>query len=931
MKLKLLNKVRRNLRQDPVSDFDNDRSYSGLGWNPTQASERPHHPPTLVSSQASPENITLTNLGSTQINQPLKSTPVQVSAADRRSDDRLLTANSGTNVPKLQSVEPAMADRNRESYWAKAAAYIENHDSEASKKLLAIQHYDDNIADRLTQLANTPARKRKGICPPVEGAMKCILEFKDIGAAAAAFDSTKVTPIVWKGFCLVLQFCINDLTLLREISKNLAEVTAMIRYWTNVECLYLTGIITTAFDKFEPLKEQLIKLYAEILKLEVFLVDLCNKGSFVQIFSTPATANTLKNHVEKINTFHSVCKTNFEICKTKIEQHVKVKDWIVNQQPEEFHDNILFDTQSDKYQSSGQWLFGTQEFKSWSSGDSIMLWIKGPPGTGKTTLLSRIIQRHLDMSSVYADQRLAYYYCARNEAARNSYKTVLRALLRQAVYDPINGTISQKVLDVWKAGENPFSFSKCETLIAGVMRDGIKLRFVIDALDECDEPKELLKVLRNLSQAAPGRLSLLVSSRNSVQVQEKFNGLLEVDLAKSMNKADMYTYVVTEIKEREKDERLLRGEYPDLEDKLIELLLRKANGMFRWVELQISFFLKPKSSILLRKTVEGYLKKLSQKTLAGEKALNEIYGNIFDRNSAEGSLERKHATKIYQIMISCAFPVTMEFLVKAMDFNEPNEDEVCRLRPNYILELTRDFIVETTNDKIRFAHPSAVEYLQQQQADYDSGQCHAQMAKICLEYLLRVPSKTLLLLTRNDSNDYLGSYAKYSWAYHCSILGNRERQKRCVSGLLIEWLDSENFQHWCRQRRGYKFDGLSTPIGAASIWNFVEVAEAKLPSQKQRYDKSRTQHDESPLHLAAQYGNVDMIELLLKNGIDIELKQEIELGIWSMLSDLHSITPLATAMAYGQTTAVNKLLECGAKPYNRVRDEQVYSVRNSFK
>jgi hypothetical protein len=34
----------------------------------------------------------------------------------------------------------------------------------------------------------------------------------------------------------------------------------------------------------------------------------------------------------------------------------------------------------------------------------------------------------------------------------------------------------------------------------------------------------------------------------------------------------MITYITTEVKDREEDERILKGKYPDLEDRLIKIL-----------------------------------------------------------------------------------------------------------------------------------------------------------------------------------------------------------------------------------------------------------------------------------------------------------------------------------------------------------------------
>jgi len=170
-------------------------------------------------------------------------------------------------------------------------------------------------------------------------------------------------------------------------------------------------------------------------------------------------------------------------------------------------------------------------------------------------------------------------------SSKHSYTSVLQALLRQAAYDPVKGEISAHVLDAYiNAGGDSgdlklFSFTKCETLLHGILESGVKLRIMIDALDECDEPKELLKALRGPSGAIPAGLELLVSSRYEVHVDEKFSNAIRIDLGKSLSETDMITYITTEVNDREEDERILKGKHPDLESRLIEILCRRAGGM----------------------------------------------------------------------------------------------------------------------------------------------------------------------------------------------------------------------------------------------------------------------------------------------------------------------------------------------------------------
>jgi hypothetical protein len=126
----------------------------------------------------------------------------------------------------------------------------------------------------------------------------------------------------------------------------------------------------------------------------------------------------------------------------------------------------------------------------------------------------------------------------------------------------------------------PLTFTDCMKFLRGILESGIKLRIMIDALDECDDPEELLKVLQDASWKMPDRLELLVSSRYEVHVDEQLSTAVIVDLGRSVSDTDMFTYITTEVKDRAEAKKILKGKRPDLENRLIEILHKRAGGMY---------------------------------------------------------------------------------------------------------------------------------------------------------------------------------------------------------------------------------------------------------------------------------------------------------------------------------------------------------------
>ena len=163
---------------------------------------------------------------------------------------------------------------------------------------------------------------------------------------------------------------------------------------------------------------------------------------------------------------------------------------------------------------------------------------------------------------------------------------VLRALLRQAAFDYVTGEVFSDVLQAYKSAGGdttdlkPLGLKDCKDLLGKIVKSGVKLRIMIDALDECEEPKDVLIALRDAAKDVPGGIELLVSSRYEVHVDEKFPTVVPIDVNTSMDEIEMITYIATEVQDRETDERLLQGEYPELEDELIEILRKRAGGMY---------------------------------------------------------------------------------------------------------------------------------------------------------------------------------------------------------------------------------------------------------------------------------------------------------------------------------------------------------------
>ncbi|TGJ69813.1 hypothetical protein EYR41_005825 [Orbilia oligospora] len=245
-----------------------------------------------------------------------------------------------------------------------------------------------------------------------------------------------------------------------------------------------------------------------------------------------------------------------------------------------------------------QWLLTKPEFKNWLDDNQIsdhhgFLWIKGKPGTGKSTLM-KFALKHCERTIKKA-KFLSFFFNARGEGLEKTtigmYRSLLYQLLKkiprlQTVFDtlgPPETLASGYSSDI---GLLQDTFSRA----LGQMGQG-RLVCFIDALDECNEDqiREMLTFLWDLG-ASPDlntpatsegiQLRVCFSSRHYPHITMKKGREMVLEGQEGHNR-DIVSYLATELVGKGKTIQQIREE-----------ILEKSSGIFLWVVLVVQILNK---------------------------------------------------------------------------------------------------------------------------------------------------------------------------------------------------------------------------------------------------------------------------------------------------------------------------------------------------
>ncbi|RSL97643.1 hypothetical protein CDV31_012921 [Fusarium ambrosium] len=552
---------------------------------------------------------------------------------------------------------------------------------------------------------------------------------------------------------------------------------------------------------------------------------------------------------------------------------------------------------------TGDWLLSDPRFQRWQDGGERTLWCPGLPGAGKTTLASMVIEW---LRSQHQGTRAAviYLYCSYKEEGVQTPREMIGSLLKQVVQHKAALPDGLRHLyDKHAQGKTP---PKLEELARLLVQEVASLPFVfvvIDALDECPERDNTRDTLLTEIQKLPQNARILITSRYSPQIDERFDSVPHIDIRATDD--DVKRYIEVRIEKESSLAKHVRSD-PTLMEEIIKTVAKCSQGMFLLAQLHMDSLAKK----LNRRQVRTALGSLP-------KELDGIYDQAMQRIQDQDEHQVVLAHRVLYWISYTLRPLTIAELRHALAV-EPGDDD---LDEDGLYE-TRDIVsvcaglvtIDEESDQIRLVHYTTQSYFKRI-GSARFPEAPSTIAKTCLTYLAFRPfaerycSSDQEFTNRLDKYPFLRYAASY-WGDHVRDEADLDVRELALDylGNNISILSAKQAIDWTMSSFGWYYGsggsvGNFTRLHAVASFGLVGLALDLLADDinvNARADWSTT-----PLHLAAEAGHTEMVRFLLQAKANVAPE------------GIGRTTPLHLAAAWGHESVVKVLIDAGADPNDR--------------
>ncbi|PGG97105.1 hypothetical protein GX51_07506, partial [Blastomyces parvus] len=585
-------------------------------------------------------------------------------------------------------------------------------------------------------------------------------------------------------------------------------------------------------------------------------------------------------------------------CLNQDNQLDKIRKWL---SPPDTSTN-LHKAQKSCHKGTGSWFLQGTLFKEWMSGACPYLWLHGIPGCGKTVLSSTIIT-HLNRQCNSSHVVLDFFFDFTDTNKQLLHKLVSSLVVQ--LYSKCEN--SRKELDKLHSschdgGRQPTDeslFATFQRMLGYVGR----VQIVIDALDECAERTDLLLWMKNLASVGPANLHLLVTSRREEDIESGLRRWLPdsnfVSIQQDAVNNDIREYIWGRLENDDGFERWRsnvddqgfkrRRLNPSVFDEIVDGLMEKVNGMFRWAACQLD---------VLQKCLDLQMLREALKSLP--KTLYETYARIL---AGIDEQYQKRAIKILQFLAYSKRPLTIQEAVDVVAVNPsrkppfdpdtrmPEPRDILKLCPSLVCLVERQTKGKIILPELQLAHFSVQQYLKSEKIEttfpeksieigmlFQQGmnECNASVSitRICLAYLSCPDDQ--VSKEEIETRFSLARYSAMYWMDHAkSAESDEDTQERILNFFLQQkqaytvWRKLCDLDpHWNEESE--RNINLTIPLYHASLNGLQHTVEQLLQVKGINVNAQQFNHG-TALYAASQKGHKHIVQLLLQHGADVNV------------------------------------------------------------
>ncbi|KAK4082748.1 uncharacterized protein Triagg1_1638 [Trichoderma aggressivum f. europaeum] len=565
---------------------------------------------------------------------------------------------------------------------------------------------------------------------------------------------------------------------------------------------------------------------------------------------------------------------------------------------------------------TGDWLYSTDAFKQWHDSEAEgILWLKGIPGSGKSVLAARSIQRLQE-----EDAPVLYFFFRQIIRANYEPTALLRDWLVQILpYSPPLQARLKEYLDERRTIET-LSITEMFRDLRLACTYVPKVYCVIDALDEMNLGNDhFLHELAKFSSWQPPKMRMIITSRPvpAVEIPLRPYPTVQIHLQEQLVDQDIAVYL----------QRLLAGSgIPgDDQNKIQQAILEKAGGIFLYAKLVMEQIMEQGANI------EHILETLPAN-------LNVMYTSLLKEHSQRSGIPHHVQLLVLQWVTHANRPLRLLEMAEMLSVTR-QLDGIHELREakDIIRAICGSLLEILPDETVSVVHHSLTEFLkgqtrsvaQEHPADeyslLESDTTHLRLALACLSYLdagcldsYEIMEKSKLRnerwkhkgLNQNTRLEHpFAEYAVFNWHLHITKAGLLARGQPELFKLLDNFLQGNRFLVWLSLEWPNCEFGDMSPLHVAAYLNLTDYMRELLERPNANVNVLN-EMEETPIYWAAYNGHEEAVRLLLQHGAEPNKYNAT------------GLTPLHEAAIRNYAAAAQALLAAGVDPLTPRTDPQ---------